>query len=274
MSMNFAYDALWKMPRRRIWTAKWRGLPKFMIIGVEKGGTSSLAMYLNAHPRIAAPYAKESRYFTKHYKRGLSYYRCNFPFQAKLKLFNQMSYDASPTYIFFPGVAKRIKESGMQFKFIVLLRDPVKRAYSHYNMIKRMKASKDILGDRTTFRQLIEYEINNPIDPQDFHRAEYATVVRGYYANQLKRWFKYFSRDQFLILKTEDLKTNTVDIVNQTIEFLGLDSQPMPTEYKAFYNFHSHEYQPMSQEDKDFLQAHYQPYNQQLYRLLGRDFGW
>ena len=92
----------------------------------------------------------------------------------------------------------------------------------------------------------------------------------GIYANQLKRWFEYFPREQFLILKSEDLKSNPSEIYNQTIEFLGLSKH----ELNSFESYRMRKYPPISDKTREKLTRYFQPYNEQLYQLLDRNFDW
>ena len=108
-------------------------LPDYLIIGAQKCGTGSLYRYLNQHPRIKSGITKEVRFFDKYYNRGINWYRVFFPFKDLLGR-KYLTGDATPRYLDHPHAPKRVKEIIPNVKFIVLLRNPIDRAYSMYNM--------------------------------------------------------------------------------------------------------------------------------------------
>ena len=113
-----------------------RMLPDFVIIGAQKSGTSSLYDFVVQHPAILPAAKKELHYFSLGYKKGEYWYRLRFPIRASQKL---LSGEASPIYLFYPMVPGRMKKLLPDVKLIVILRNPVDRAYSHYHDTKRKK---------------------------------------------------------------------------------------------------------------------------------------
>ena len=115
------------------------GLPDFIIIGAQKSGTTSLYRFIVKHPAIAPATKKEVHYFSIWYKFGELWYRSHFPTNLSrynfYKRTNQklLSGEASPVYLFYPVVPGRMKELLPDVKLIVILRNPVDRAYSHYH---------------------------------------------------------------------------------------------------------------------------------------------
>jgi len=103
--------------------------PSFLIIGTQKGGTTSLFHYLQKHPNVLSPEKKEIQYFSWNYRRGLLWYRSFFPKKKN----NKIAGEASPDYLFHPYAAKRAYEYNPNFKIIVLLREPIDRALSQYH---------------------------------------------------------------------------------------------------------------------------------------------
>ena len=120
-----------------------RGLPDFVIIGAMKSGTTSLYRFIVKHPAIVPAAKKEVHYFSIWYKFGELWYRSHFPTNLSRRRFykktNQklLSGEASPVYLFYPVVPGRMKELLPDVKLIVILRNPVDRAYSHYHHILR-----------------------------------------------------------------------------------------------------------------------------------------
>ncbi|MGZ8918140.1 MAG: sulfotransferase family protein [Methylobacter sp.] len=108
--------------------------PNFMIIGAQKAGTTALYEYLSRHPQIQPTKVKELHYFNceARYKNGIEFYRSFFQLDTESKLL----FDASPGYLNNANAPKRIYAHNPNVKIIILLRDPVERAYSAWNMYK------------------------------------------------------------------------------------------------------------------------------------------
>src|SRR5262249_13344047 len=124
------------LPRR--FDTGMRMLPGLVILGAQKAGTTSLFNYLSAHPQVRSPTNKEVHYFDLNFARGPTWYRAHFPKRSDTSLEQddirdeQITLDASPYYLFHPAVPERLKTTLPQAKFIVMMRNPVDRAYSHY----------------------------------------------------------------------------------------------------------------------------------------------
>ena len=143
---------VWERAARR--TAHWglvtagrpvypaRMLPSFLIVGAERCGTSSMFEELRRHPAVVSAILprKEVHYFDYKYQHGLSWYQCHFPIKARAKLAARgtgvapMAFEASPYYMFHPLAPERIQRDLPGVKLIVMLRDPVARAYSAHVM--------------------------------------------------------------------------------------------------------------------------------------------
>ena len=131
----------------RLITSPLRSLPDFVIIGAMKSGTTSLYDFLIKHPAIAPAAKKEVMYFSTwyKYKLGKLWYRSNFPTNLSRSAFYKkttqrlLSGEASPPYLFYPMVPGRMKGVLPDVKLIVILRNPVDRAYSHYHHMLRRK---------------------------------------------------------------------------------------------------------------------------------------
>ena len=101
-----------------------------------------------------------------------------------------------------------------------------------------------------------------------FYRFSY--VARGQYADQLERWFKYFPKEQFLIINSDDFYSKTKIIYDQVLNFLGLPSHNI----KEFKQFKSIKYSTMKPETRKKLVEFFKPHNERLYKLLGTNFHW
>lgn len=120
----------------RVPTLMFRSMPEFLIIGVEKGGTSSVLHYLGRHPDVQLPIVNEIGYFAFGYRRGSLWYRAHFPIRG-----TDISGESYPNYLYHPLAPRRIKSAIPNVKLICLLRNPVDRAYSHWS-----EPSKDLEG--------------------------------------------------------------------------------------------------------------------------------
>jgi hypothetical protein len=232
-------------------------LPDFVIIGAQKGGTSFLYHLLTLHP-LVEPAARKELHFFDHPERfdnGAEWYRRCFPRLSSKNGQRSITGEATPYYLFDPPVAKRMAEIVPQARLIALLRNPVDRAYSHYQMqVKRGTEPR-------TFEEAIEQQ-----------HSSY--VSRGIYVDQLLRWFEVFSKEQMLILKSEEFFERPIETLKVVLTFLDLsDWQPEASELQQ--RRHSGTYkQEMDPSTRRRLETYFEPYNQRLYEYLGVDFGW
>lgn len=200
-----------------------RKLPEFIILGTQKGGTTSLSFYLAQHPEIFFPMAKEVHFFDLHYKNGLDWYRTYFPLKSSRKI----SGEATPYYMFHPHVPIRIKKDVPNAKFIVLLRDPVSRAYSHF-VKETTEGHDDIKSFDEAFyaeKERISNEtkrLMNDVNYYSLAHQRYTYFSRGLYYKQIKYWFDFFDKHQFLFLKSEDLFTDPKSELKKVYDFLGV----------------------------------------------------
>lgn len=268
----------------RIATSPIRLKPDFIIIGVARGGTTSLYEYLTKHPNIAGASKKEIHFFDNYYKKGVSWYRGQFPYTMqkyyaeRVQKKDFITGEASPYYIFHPYAAERLVEYLPQVKLIVLLRNPIERAFSHYTW------SYSWGHETLSFEEAIEAE-EERITMQEgelanrysFNHQHFSYISRGLYADQLEKWFSIFPREQFLILKSEDMYENAAATFKQTIEFLNVpytEPRALKKEYKQYNKPKIAAPKKMDPAVRERLVAYYEPHNARLYQLLGRDFGW
>jgi hypothetical protein len=203
-------------------TAGVRRLPDVLVLGTQRGGTSSLYKYLGAHPDVAPSLKKETEFFSRHYANGVDWYRANFPLVGRRRL----AFEATPDYLFYPSTPDRVAELLPDASFIVLLRDPVERAWSHY----RQGVLRGF--ESLPLHDAIELEPRRTSsDPTSLLRYSY--VTRGRYAEQLERWFDRFPRERFLIVWSDDLYRQTAATYERILDFLHLPAWA-PTEFRNF----------------------------------------
>ena len=128
--------------RRR--TSRLRILPRYLIIGAQKSGTTTLYEYLNQHPAVARSFIQEVHFFDLNFARGLEWYRAHFPtylrreYVRSRRRMELITGEASAYYLFHPLVCARVRETLPDVRLIVVLRDPVERAWAHYRGTGRL----------------------------------------------------------------------------------------------------------------------------------------
>jgi hypothetical protein len=273
----------------RLATYPIRLMPNFIIAGAQKGGTTSLYNYLTEHPSIISARRKEVKFFDEQYEKGISWYRSNFPTSIQKFYIEQVrrqsfvTGEASPEYLLYPHTPKKIAKLVPHAKLIILLRNPVERAYSQYRHNVR-------LGFETlSFEEAIEQEEERTCAARekalriaDFHDLRYQRAAykgRGMYAEQLERWMSIFPREQFLIIRSEDFFAEPAKIYKQTLAFLNVpvfEPETLKKEYKQHNKAGDAEKTAakMAPTTRKRLMEYFAPYNQRLYTYLGVDFGW
>jgi hypothetical protein len=250
----------------------WRAEPDFIIAGVQKGGTTSLFKYLELHPDVATSFTKEAHFFNWSYEHGKSYYKAFFPLKAQTA--NKIVGESSPDYIDNPYVPERLAKMYPNIKLIFIFRNPAERAYSHYQMTctfgseienQPFEIALDLEQER--LKPIKEKMQNDPLF-YDLKLCFYNYLEKGHYADQLRNWLKYFSRDQMLILKSEDLFADPESIYRQAEEFLGLSHHPL----KDFKVYNSRVYSKIDPALRKRLEDYYQARNEDFYQLTGRRF--
>jgi hypothetical protein len=211
-------------------TAPYRALPDFLVIGAQRAGTSSLYKYLGQHPSVVPSLRKEVGYFSRYYGRGVDWYRSHFPLRAwsssRRRDGGLRSFEATPDYLLHPLAAARSSALLPDARFIVLLRDPVARAWSHHQHMVRLgfedlSFADAIAAEDERIAADLEAIASDPgHDPKAFLRYSY--VARGRYAEQLERWFAAYPRDRFLLVPSARLYRDTADVYDEIVAFLGL----------------------------------------------------
>lgn len=273
--------------RLRVATGKARILPSFLIIGAQRAGTTSLYDHLRHHPDIAEPaggeqsvsWRKELHFFDEKFWRGIDWYRSFFPLAAsrriaRLRGSDLVAYEATPYYLFHPAVPERVARTIPDVRLIALLRDPIERAYSHYQMMLRKNTERLSFEDAIAAEEerLAGEEERLLADPRYFsrHHRHHSYISRGLYADQLERWFAHFPREQLLVLRAEDFFAKPAEALADVLAFLGLRDWS-PGEFEARNRA---SYAPIDAPLRRRLEERLAEPNARLERLLGRDFRW
>lgn len=252
----------------------------FMILGIQKGGSTWLAQTLDHVPGLKLSTPKETRFFNagwnpRHERVAddqvrSAYLRRHWPRVSS----DQVLFEASPGYLASDNASRRVAKYCPDVKCIVLLRDPTARAFSAYNMWVRRR------GIDQTFRELYAPPLDSlkRLAGQRFERElDFFEAVRnikdkrlishGLYYYHLKIWFSRFPRDRFFIMTTKELSDTTV--YGDLLEFLGCCRdliRHVPFDHRTENEHHG---DPIDPEDASVLNSFYAPYNDKLYDLLG-----
>jgi sulfotransferase family protein len=262
--------------RNAVWTygkatAALRPLPNFLIIGAQKAGTTALYAYLRRHPAITGPSWKEVSFFDRHYARGEAWYRGNFPNALRAR---GLVGEASPSYLFHPLAPERVAAMVPEAKLVALVRNPVDRAFSHYQ--HEVALGREPLSFEDALQaeddRLSGEEERMRADPAYFSRSwwDYTYRARGRYAEQLERWLAVFPREQLLIVPNEDLDSEPERTHARVLKFLGA----APHQLESYPRVFERRYEPMNAETRARLAAEFAEPNERLYGLLGRNLGW
>jgi hypothetical protein len=256
-------------------TSSLRAQPDFLIVGVMKGGTTSLFRYLAQHPDVLPPFRKEIKYFDCNYFEGPAWYGAHFPLRTKFTDGTKLTGEATPYYIYHPTAHERIASALPQIKIIIILRNPIDRAYSHYQHMVRVGREPLNFEDAIAAEpeRLAGEAEKVAVDPRypTYKHLQYSYLSRGDYLPQIQRWHSLFPKERMLILRSEDLYQEPAATMEQTQAFLGLKAWHPKKDYGVFKGG---SYEPMQPSTRAKLAAHFKPQNEALYTYLDRDFGW
>ncbi|KAK3889373.1 hypothetical protein Pcinc_006625 [Petrolisthes cinctipes] len=260
-------------------------LPKFLVIGPQKTGTTALYTFLAMHPAILANYPspetfEEVQFFNgKNYYKGIDWYMKFFPVPANSSA--KFLFEKSATYFEGDVVPRRVRALLPAAKLVITIISPSKRAYSWYH---HMRAHSDHTALLYSFHQVITA---SDTAPRAVRSLRNKCLVPGMYARHIERWLNHFPSSQINIIDGEELRSDPVYVMNDLQRFLGI--QP-------FYNYTEHLrfdkrkgffcqvvgedrtkclgrgkgriYPSMNESDVKYLKEFYQPYNIALEKLL------
>lgn len=200
-------------------------LPNFLCIGAQKSGTTLLYELLKDIKDVYLPSTKEIHFFDEEsrYSNGLQWYsQSYFKDVTSQKAIGEIT----PSYLFFEEIpAKILSTIGSKIKFIVILRNPVERAYSHY--IMRYKQGQETLS----FKDSLIMENSRIIKNKEFAR-KYSYLSRGFYAKQIENYLQYFDKSQFLFLEFDELTTYQDKSIQKICDFLEIEKTKTITNIK------------------------------------------
>jgi hypothetical protein len=246
--------------------------PTFIVAGAQKGGTTTLHNMIGQHPGVFVSRPKEIHYFDRHYDRGPEWYASLFEPAAGQTAWGE----ATPIYMYEPLARKRMCRDLPDVKLVLILRDPVSRAYSHYWM-NRSKGAEPL----ETFEEAVAAEPERHASEPRRISARYAYLDRGLYADQLEALEAAYGRDGLHVLLMEDLFGDPQARMAEVFAHIGAD----PAYAEKVEVVHSKQYKrgragigskakgypPIDPETKARLRAQFREPNQRLAQWLGRD---
>lgn len=226
-----------------------------------------LYSYLREHPEICMANTKEVHFFDneEYFKNVVSpdysLYHAFFTPQPGHKVLGE----ATPIYMYWNDSPKRIWQYNTKMKIIVILRNPIDRAYSHWNMersrgMENLSFWDALLNEQARCRKALPFQ----------HRV-YSYVDRGHYLEQLRKLWIYFPKERVMVVKNEDLRYRPHDTLNRIAEYLCIDPKPFAQLGPRYV--HSREYlNEISKQEREFLLHIFYFEIRALEQALNQDF--
>ena len=254
-----------------------RVIPDFLVIGAKRCGTTSLYQHLPEHPCISKSPYDNMGFFNDNFHLGVNWYKSFFPTtftrnKIKSKFGDFLAFDVTTKYMEEESTANNVYQTKPNMKIIIILRNPVDRAYSQYHLSVRQAA------ERRSFEDVVEENMNrlnkeshehHEIKPR-FSAKEDNYLKKGLYALQLRYWLKIFPRENILVVSTEEFESNQQIIYNKIFEFLNISK----FEVKNTKKMEKGNYLPMKSETRNLLLDYFRPHNHELFELINMEFNW
>lgn len=260
-------------------------LPKLLVIGAQKCGTSALFKYLSQHPRLIQSSEKEVEFFQSdlRYGYGVEWYVDHWPAQAAA---NAIRFEASPAYMISPKAPERIRRWLPDVRLVAILRDPVSRAYSAWQMYRQQLQDdpefyRNLIATRYTEEEGLRLVRRLPEELDDFQLAieresrciergqsmEWSVLELGLYGPQLGRYFGQFPQGQLLVLDSNDLRMRRERTLNRVLSFLDVSDFDW-TSADLGDVFVGKWAEPLPQRARDTLRDFYRESNRMLTDML------
>src|SRR2546423_13692329 len=188
----------------------------FIVAGAQKSGTTALHYFLKRHPQIALPDRQEMHFFDDEeiFSGPVEYEPLHRHFRPIGR--SILAGEVTPSYLYWKPAMERIRNYHPQIKLVILLRNPVDRAFAHWNM-QRFKDREPL-----DFLDALKEEPRRIAQPLTIESRRFAYVDRGFYSGQLERVFKFFPREQVHFVKFEDFRDRKQETLDGVFEFLGV----------------------------------------------------
>jgi hypothetical protein len=267
-------------------TSRLRPLPDFLLIGTHRAGTESMHAYLDQHPSVAPKFPrvqhiKGVRYFDEHYAESDAWYRSHFATGfyrgglARVRRSPVLTGEASSYYLFHPAAAARAARLVPDARIVVLLRDPIERAHSHFKRLRRdgrepLPTFEDAL---TAEPERLAGEEERIMSDERYYSAaheHFSYIAQGCYADALARWLEHFPREQIHVEASERFGREPQRAYDEVVAFLGLPPFRLPDTTPL----NATRPEPLGPGTRRDLAARLHPHNRRLEAMLGMRFDW
>ncbi|MGR6967531.1 sulfotransferase domain-containing protein [Geodermatophilus sp. URMC 61] len=262
-------------------TSSARMTPGFLIIGGQRCGTTSMYRTLRQHPAVLPPVLhKGVHYFDTAYSRGMGWYRGHFPLEATAARvarrtgIRPVTFESSPYYMFHPLAAERIARDLPGVKVVVLLRDPVERAYSaHAHELARGFETEDFATALALEESRLAGEAERIAADPDYtshSHQHHGYLQRGHYAEHLERLEAVFGRERMHVVDSHRFFTEPEGVYDGVLQFLGLPHAGYP----VFERHNARPRSPMPEDLRARLEEHFAAHDERLAAWLGGPVSW
>jgi len=267
--------------RWRSATRRGRVLPDFLVLGGQRCGSTTLYTMLTGHPQVMAASHKEPHFFDRNHLRGEDFYRRLFPLRAHIRARERrlggkrvVTGEATTYYLAHPAVPRRVEAMLPDARLVAILRNPVDRAYSHYQLSVRggwetLSFEEALAAEPERIAGEEDRLLTDPAYQGRSHRY-HSYRSRGLYLEQLEHWWAVVPSDRLLVLRSEDMFADPAAVYGELTGFLGLD----PDERRTFDARNRVAYGGMADETRRELEQYYAEPNSRLEARLGRALGW
>lgn len=257
-------------------------LPEFLLVGAQRSGTTSLHRALAQHPSVVTPmFHKGVHYFDMAYEQGMRWYRGHFPVTAVARrrvgraAGPPRTFESSGYYMHHPLAPGRIAEDLPGVRLIVVLRDPVERAYSahRHEYLRGFETEESFERALDLEHERLDGEVERMLaDPayRSYSHRHHSYIDRSEYVAQIRTLFDLFGRDRVHVLDSESFFVRPREEFVQVLAFLGLPYW----EPRTFEQHNARPRAPMSEATRARLTRHFEPYDAELSALLGRPLAW
>jgi hypothetical protein len=188
----------------------------FIVPGAQKSGTTALHYFLKKHPQLALPDRQELHFFDDEqiFSRPVDYAVLHRHFRPIGR--STIAGEVTPSYLYWAPAMERIHAYNPQIKLAILLRNPIDRAFAHWNM-QRFKDREPL-----DFLDALRGEPRRIAQPLSIESRRFSYVDRSFYSAQLERVFKFFPREQVKIVKFDEFRDRKQETLDVIFDFLGL----------------------------------------------------
>jgi len=251
-------------------TAKLRPLPDLIIIGAKRCGTTSLYQYLGEHPCISRSMKDNVGFFNNNFELGLDYYRSFFPLKPRNKCKRHITFEVTTSYMQESKTAQRIFKTLPNVKLLIIVRNPVDRAYSEYNLEKNRQSFEESVFEEMKRIDTEDKALSESKIVELFSRERYHLIRKSMYYQQLVPWLQLFPRDQIMILSTEDYDKDTQGTYDKIFDFVGVEKY----EIRESEKINKGKYSKMNDKTRQILLDYFRPHNEKFFQLIGKKFEW